>query len=68
MKSSNVRKAVILFRTPNTPKAVRHHNIRAWLRAQAILGDNHVYAKKVQRQGKNNIGTLHRFAFEQQAA
>jgi hypothetical protein len=42
--TSKVRRALRLFRSDYAPRHVRHHNVRQWLRAVDLLGDQWVLA------------------------
>jgi hypothetical protein len=44
-----VKKALRLFSSPLIDKATRHRNARAWLRANAVLGDKHLLQGRVSK-------------------
>lgn len=50
MKTNLLKRARSLFRHPDVPLHVQRHNVRAWAKSVAFLGDKWLLAKPVQRK------------------
>jgi hypothetical protein len=51
MNTRLLKQARSLFNVPDVPAHVRRHNVRAWARSVAFLGDKWLLAAPMQRKG-----------------